>query len=120
MYEAVALEASFINFFAQLEATIRAAGNKSFTSNYGIEEKKLGEFLILCQESVHKSLCDSFDTPSVLIYIQDLMSNSRIYLKNIGSSLPYTQLLKDVSGYILKLLKVILILLKISDLWCCS
>lgn len=106
MLETVSLEASFVNFFAQVDAVIRGLGEDSqFVSFFGDEEKSLSQSLFACQEAVHASLCDSFDTPSVLKSLNALMSDCRVYLKNKGDASVYSQLLSEISAYIEKILK---------------
>ena len=111
MLDTVALEASFVNFFAQVDAIVReqhaGKGFCPFTAPFDVDEKALSKALFTCQRAVHGFLCDSFDTPSVLKALQGLMSDCRIYLKNKGHpSMIYSQLICEISSFIEKILRI--------------
>ena len=106
MQAALAVDSTFTNFFANVEAAIeesvkilRAEG----ANDHGEGEKKLLVVLDSTRLIVDEALCDSFDTPRALNSILDLISQTNVYMK---SALASAATLKQVRGYVKKMYKI--------------
>jgi cysteinyl-tRNA synthetase len=60
------------------------------------------------QTAIHKTLCDSFNTPATMSEIKALISASNSYYQESlkSSSSPNADLLSQIGGYISKLLRI--------------
>lgn len=106
MQAAMAVDSTFSNFFANVEAAIeetskivRAEG----ANDHGEAEKKLLKSFDETRLIVDEALCDSFDTPRALVSILDLISQTNVYMK---SPLVSVSSLKHVHGYVMKMFKI--------------
>lgn len=70
------------NFFLNLTAAFRQKAPEVFHGkhNFNEKEKALREALEQKQISVHDALCDSFNTPHVLMELRELMTTANTYL----------------------------------------
>lgn len=57
-----------------------ARGSKLVHEAWAAKEIKLNEMLLDTQEKVHQSLCDNFDTKSVIQHLINLTSASNVYM----------------------------------------
>lgn len=110
MHEAAAFDANLRNFFDNMNALIREAtaavdpNASEPDNNYHQKEADLTTLLVSTQKSVHEAICDSFDTPTVLSLLAELMSKTNIYVKMAGR--PNPEVLRLVAAYVTKIMKV--------------
>jgi cysteinyl-tRNA synthetase len=110
----VVLEQTFQKFFLgsrsliqeQMTHPIPFDGNHNF---HDVEKDLLKEFLE-CQTLVHVALCDSFDTPTVISHLAQLVSQTNVYMSNKardgGGAKVNAMLLERVAQWITKILGV--------------
>lgn len=103
MQAAMAVDSTFTNFFANIQAAIEEAGKAvrvEGTNDHGEEEKKLLNSFDLIRSSVHAALCDSFDTPKALNSLLELISQVNVYMKSVKVS---SEILIHIRSYVHKL-----------------
>lgn len=67
----------------------------------------LSAHLVEAQKKVDLAMCDSFDTPSVLKAVQELIGQTRQYIQSVTRTRPLsTLLLREVGVYITRLFKI--------------
>jgi cysteinyl-tRNA synthetase len=106
MQAAMAIDSTFSNFFANVEAAIEEATKIMRTdgaNDHGESEKKLLKVLDETRLVVDEALCDSFDTPKALSSILELISQTNVYMKSPVTS---ASTLKHVRGYVMKMYKI--------------
>jgi cysteinyl-tRNA synthetase len=103
MTTAVAVESTFSNFFMTTAAHLRTASAAPECSVGGEELKLMGQ-LAKVQKQVHLFLCDNFDTPNVLLQLQELVTGCNVYLQHCRH--PNSYVLRMVSGYVGKILRI--------------
>lgn len=81
MPEAVERERQLNEFFLNAKVALR---NNTYNKpqKWGPEDWQLYELLGSVQDKVHKSLCDNFDTPAVMLYLLELITATNAYMKN--------------------------------------
>ncbi|CAO1634863.1 unnamed protein product [Parajaminaea phylloscopi] len=87
MHEVRTAEDRFNSFFATVKAHARttAAKGPSYSDglhHYGAGEKALIASLTEAQLAFHRALCDSFDTPTAVAVLLDLVSKANVYEKD--------------------------------------
>lgn len=97
MQAAASAEATFANFFATARAVLRerrAAGDTPtvdsasglLRNDHGAAERELLGQLDATRNAVHVALCDSFDTPTALASLLELVSRCNVYMKRQGAA----------------------------------
>lgn len=84
-------ESTLNNFFATVRTHLRDARAKGAawsdgTPHYGAQEKALMAALTNAQIEYRKAMCDSFDTPTGMAIILDLVSKTNVYVRSEGSA----------------------------------
>ena len=112
--DAKAKEKYFKNFFGSVKSLLRNKNNESdapkprhnvFAKNPS--DLELSKRLNDVQEKVHASFCDNFKTYEVIQHLMDLVSDCNKYLKS-ASDVPKNHLLiKKVSNYVTKILRIL-------------
>ena len=84
MTEAIAIETTIKNFFANVQAIARensydiAVGEQ----NMSADEKKLFAEINEAQVKVHEAMCDSIDTPTALSALLELIKSTNTYINS--------------------------------------
>lgn len=107
---AVNFENSLNSFFTNITAHLNDLDdvlqlNGLPTHNYRELEQRLRASLDLAVQSVHNSLCDSFDTPSAMAAIQSLISAFNTYAKDKQHRSLHRFLIKEVAVFVHNTLK---------------
>lgn len=63
--------------------------------------------LVKVQSEVRDALCDSFDTPGVMLLLATLVTNANKYIGMTQSNVLNFDILKMMAGYITKMFEVI-------------
>ena len=107
MQAALALDSTFTNFFANLEASINESESTLIrpegANDHGEAEKKILMELDAARNVVHEALCDSFDTPRAIGALLEIISSVNVYLKSPRVS---KETLKQVFGYVNKMYQI--------------
>jgi cysteinyl-tRNA synthetase len=106
MVNAMSAESAFVNFLTNLgqhckEYVEPGNGNNNFM---GAEKALLG-IVEDTKSAVHAALCDSFDTPSALSALLDLVNKCNVYMKSKGR-LANPNVLRFAANYLTKILSV--------------
>lgn len=112
MTEVKNVEGTFNNFFAAMKANIRALQGRgeAFSDgqhHYGTSEKELMFHLKQAQTAFRKAMSDSFDTPSGMNILLDLVSKANIYERSKARSEINVSVLEAVALYITDILKML-------------
>lgn len=114
MQAAAAVDATFTNFFANVQAIVRELRKKPvqhesadglLPNDHGPEERELLKVLDRTRTAVHSALCDSFDTPTALAALVDLISKTNVYLKQKSGS-SSTQTLIHIIRYVDRMYRI--------------
>ena len=111
MVAAGAYETMLVNFFQTMDALLREAQGQSDangdapSNNYAAKEADLVALLTRTQQGVHEAICDSFDTPTVLSLLAELITKANIYVQS--SAKPNAEVLRLVTAYVTKIMKVL-------------
>ena len=112
MAEACSFESTINNFLSLVKALAdeEKYNPPAFTGihNYSDEEKALMATLVAKQASVHAALCDSFNTPQVMLEIRQLVTSANQYYQAKCKSKARSNalLLAKIGKYITKLMRV--------------
>ncbi|OMJ28513.1 Cysteine-tRNA ligase [Smittium culicis] len=79
MEEALSVETTINNFFANTLAIYRRHSSESKVLTFGPAEKELASHVADTQNKVHQALCDSFDTPQAIRSLVELVNKANIY-----------------------------------------
>ncbi|KAI8324104.1 hypothetical protein GQ54DRAFT_83586 [Martensiomyces pterosporus] len=109
MHEAVAIEKTFDNFFANTAALLRdhrvreqeSDGKRHFLQ----PELELLDALKETKSQVHSALLDSFDTPTAMRALQDIIARTNVYLQRGRASID-PQIVEMVALYVTKIVRV--------------
>lgn len=98
------------NFFFNLKALIQKAakdGRRLDGQHYheAAEAELLGN-LQKAQVGVHKALCDSFDTPSAIENLVDLVTSANTYISSKQGSLLNTTPIEAVASWVTRILRI--------------
>lgn len=110
MVAAAAYDSMLTNFFQNMEALIREGAARPVdpdaapSNSHAAAEADLFALLVATQQAVHTAICDSFDTPTVLGALSELISRTNVYVK--ASPKPSVEVLKTVSAYVTKIMAV--------------
>ncbi|XP_046850191.1 cysteine--tRNA ligase, cytoplasmic-like [Xenia sp. Carnegie-2017] len=107
--EAVQVEKLFNDFFLAVKDILRKPEVFSASChNFHEAEKQLQATLHAKKADVHRALCDSIDTPTVLSHLQSLVKITNIYIatKKLPNESPNHQLLENIAKYITDMLRV--------------
>ena len=102
-------EAMLKNFFGAIKGLLRETPPKKFAGvpqNWTEDETKLNDELLACQDAVHGSLCNNFDTPSAMEAIFALVSATNKHINQPGKKDFRVMLLKNIAVYITRIIKV--------------
>lgn len=95
---------SFNEFFNKVKMVAMARGTTLTHEGWSPKEIKLNEALLDTQEKVHQSLCDNFDTKSVIQHLINLTSTSNIYMTQVADK--KVLLLQAIVDYIHRILGI--------------
>lgn len=107
MSNAVSAEASFTNFLtvvAQHQKEYVEPGNGN--NNFDKSEKALMEYTDKIKDAVHAAFCDSFDTPSVVASLLDLVNKANVYFNQKGPK-SNPNVLVYAAKYVCKILNIL-------------
>lgn len=104
MTEAIAKEKQFGEFFKNAKGTIRNFDIKKNPQKWETEDRDLDSKLRKTKEKVHHHLCNNIDTPSVILELSSLMSETNKYMKDITRNVK-SPLIVSISQYVLKISK---------------
>ncbi|KAG0231526.1 hypothetical protein BGW42_000171 [Actinomortierella wolfii] len=108
MGEAIGVETTFNNFFANAKALIAEAKHTALDStgshNYRRPELDMLKVLQEKQAAVHEALCDSINTPQAMSELQALVSRTNIYIRDSGKNLN-ADIVNKVATYVSKILR---------------
>lgn len=105
MTTAMAVETLFSNFAATVSAILRSTKvGEAPPCGVAREELSLLDLLSLIQNKVHAALCDNFDTPTVLILLQELINRTNVYLQE--QQQPNAYVIRMISNFVDKILRV--------------
>lgn len=108
MEEAISLDRSFIDFFGTLKATLRSISKdpgRSAELKPSAADETLFTGFHNCQDIVHQSLADNFDTPRALLELQSLIRVTNAYMSREGEKAnPF--LLGGIGSYMTKILGI--------------
>jgi cysteinyl-tRNA synthetase len=101
-----------------MAAHVREASSRPLcdppSSGFGPDELALLELLRSTQEAVHAALCDSFDTPTVLSLLADLMGRTNVYVAT-HTGHQHGEVLRSVASYVARIMRVFGVLQDNSD-----
>lgn len=107
MINAVSTEAAFVNFFTNVNQHVKEFVElENGDNNFGAPEKTLMAFTDEVKAKVHAALCDSFDTPTALSALLDLLNKCNSYLKQQGARANPAVLLYS-GKYVRKILSIV-------------
>ncbi|KAG0348813.1 hypothetical protein BG004_004072 [Podila humilis] len=108
MSEAMGVETTFNNFFANTKAMIAEAKHTALdstgTHNFRRLELDMIKALKEKQSTVHAALCDSINTPNAMAELQALVSRTNVYIKDAGKNIN-VDVVNKVATYVSKMLK---------------
>ncbi|CAG8574782.1 303_t:CDS:10 [Dentiscutata erythropus] len=109
MGEAKGIETILNNFFVNTKALLnefkQAAHESDGTHRYNASEKELMNLLREKQSAVHKALCDSLNTPTVMSEIMELINKTNIYV-SAGRNNINMVVLENIAKYVTNMLKI--------------
>lgn len=108
MITASAVEALFSNFFGNVNVHLRGlTKDGAAPCTFSEVERQLMDLLDQIQNKVHACLCDNFDTPAVLLALQELVTRTNIYIASTSATKPLNYyVLKMIGKYVTKVLRV--------------
>ncbi|KAF9190649.1 hypothetical protein BGZ49_003670, partial [Haplosporangium sp. Z 27] len=108
MSEAIGVETTFNNFFANSKAMIAEAKHTALestgTHNFRRLELDMISALKEKQNAVHAALCDSINTPNAMSELLALVSRTNVYIKDSGKNLN-VEVVNKVAQYVSKILR---------------
>ncbi|KAF9432583.1 hypothetical protein BGZ76_010597 [Entomortierella beljakovae] len=108
MGEAIGVETTFNNFFANTKAMIAEAKHTALDSTGSHNFRRLELDMISAlkekQNAVHAALCDSINTPNAMSEILALVSRTNVYIKDAGKNLN-VEVINKVAQYVSKMLR---------------
>ncbi|KAF9950404.1 hypothetical protein BGZ72_007955 [Mortierella alpina] len=108
MGEAMGVETTFNNFFANSKAMIAEAKHTALdstgTHNFRRLELDMIKALKERQDAVHAALCDSINTPNAMSELLALVSRTNVYIKDAGTNLN-VEVVNKVATYVSKMLR---------------
>lgn len=118
MQAAASIDATFTNFFANVQAILREQKKKTaeqgsidtsadgfLPNDHGAQERDLLKTLDETRMTVHAALCDSFDTPTALAALLELITRCNVYIKQSGAKVS-SQSLMHVLRYVDRMYRV--------------
>ncbi|KAF9962810.1 hypothetical protein BGZ65_007829 [Modicella reniformis] len=107
MGEAIGVETTFNNFFANSKAMIAEAKHSALESSGSHNFRRLELDMIAAlkerQNAVHAALCDSINTPNAMSELLALVSRTNVYIKDSGKNLN-VEVVNKVAQYVSKML----------------
>ncbi|KAF9180530.1 hypothetical protein BGZ51_006119 [Haplosporangium sp. Z 767] len=108
MSEAMGVETTFNNFFANSKAMIAEAKHTALDSTGTHNFRRLELDMIMAlkekQNAVHAALCDSINTPNAMAELLSLVSRTNVYIKDAGKNLN-VEVINKVALYVSKMLR---------------
>lgn len=118
MGEAKGIETILNNFFVNTKALVNEFKQTAHESNgihrYNASEKELMNFFREKQLAVHMALCDSFNTPTVMNEIMELINKTNIYV-SAGRNNINMVVLENIAKYVTRMLKIFGVIGNISS-----
>ncbi|RHZ79280.1 hypothetical protein Glove_150g98 [Diversispora epigaea] len=107
--EAKNIETILNNFFVNVKALINEHRHSAYVSDgthqYLNPEKELLNVFQGKQQNVHAALCDSFNTPTVISEIMELVYKTNIYIAS-GRSKININIIEKIANYVTKMLRI--------------
>lgn len=113
MTTAIAVETLFSNFLCTAAALLNQAGPAP-ACPMGTKEIELLDLLGKTRDAVHSALCDNFDTPQVLLRLQELVNRTNVYLNGCTTG-GNMQVLKMIAKYVHRMLSTFGVVSKNED-----
>ncbi|KAI1298976.1 hypothetical protein EDD11_006598 [Mortierella claussenii] len=108
MSEAIGVETTFNNFFANSKAMVTEAKHTALDSTGTHNFRRLELDMITAlkekQNAVHAALCDSINTPNAMSELLSLVSRTNVYIKDAGKNLN-VDVVNKVAQYVSKMLR---------------
>ncbi|KAG0241669.1 tRNA synthetases class I (C) catalytic domain-containing protein [Mortierella sp. GBAus27b] len=108
MGEAIGVETTFNNFFANAKAMIAEAKHTALDSTGQHNFRRLELDMIAAlkerQNAVHAALCDSINTPNAMSELLALVTRTNVYIKDGGKNLN-VEVVNKVAQYVSKILR---------------
>ncbi|KAG0365325.1 tRNA synthetases class I (C) catalytic domain-containing protein [Gamsiella multidivaricata] len=108
MSEAIGVETTFNNFFANTKAMITEAKHTALDSTGSHNFRRLELEMIAAlkekQNAIHAALCDSINTPNAMSELLSLVSRTNVYIKDAGKNLN-VDVISKVAQYVSKMLR---------------
>ena len=106
MKEALSFEKYLSEFFLVVKDKLRSDPEANKLRKVTEDEKSLFKELVQAKSEIHAHLCDSFNTPRVMLTMKNLVSSINSYIQSMGNAEPNFALLRAVATYITHLLTV--------------
>ncbi|KAI8818285.1 tRNA synthetases class I (C) catalytic domain-containing protein [Fimicolochytrium jonesii] len=112
LVEAKAIENTILNFLTTIKAVVREqSGSYVFTGahNYGEAEKALVAKFQEKKTAIHAALADSFNTPTAMSELRDLISTSNSYYVDQSkqkNTQPNAEVLAKIAKYVTELMRM--------------
>ena len=106
MKEALSYEKYLSEFFLAVKDILRSDPECTKMRKVTETEKSLFKGLMQAKKDIHAHLCDSFNTPRVMLSIKNLVSSINSYIQSLGNSEPNFGLLRAVAVYVTHLMTV--------------
>lgn len=110
MSEMTNAEKQLASFFVTVKTHVRSAAARGASwsdgnHHYGAAEKELAASLTRAQLDFRKALCDSFDTPTAMRILLDLVSTTNVYERARRQD-PNVRVLQNVAGWVGEMLRM--------------
>jgi len=87
-----------------VQAVLRNSSVKVNSQKFNEKDEALSEALKQCQAKVDAALKDSFDTPTAILVLSELVSHANVYMKQASAEIK-EPLLRQTSRYVFHILK---------------
>ncbi|CAO1626553.1 unnamed protein product [Sympodiomycopsis kandeliae] len=103
-------EKQISKFFVTVKTQVRSATSRGSSwsdgqHHYGSAEKELVKTLTQAQLDFRKALCDSFDTPTAMRVVLDLISATNVYERERRQD-PNVRVLQNIAGWVGEMLRM--------------
>ncbi|XP_055388743.1 cysteine--tRNA ligase, cytoplasmic-like [Condylostylus longicornis] len=103
MVAAAEVDNAFLNFFGTVTAAVRGVSELSkFCQRWSDSDIRFHEKVMNTQSQIHAALSDNFDTPTALLALRSLVTDTHVYIK-CKSKAP---LIAKAARYVFRILKI--------------